>query len=252
MIGIEDAIGLWFEPELQAWYLDLPGDGLIKFWNIYYGTAHFVVTIAVLVFAFRRPRPVPVHPHHARRDDRRWPCSVRPVLLMPPRLLGDRPSTAPASTRGPAATATASSTPSRSGAGCGRSARARWRDLQPVRGHADACTSAGRPGARCAHPDGVVGLARSVASTRRSPCSASSSPATTSGSTRSAVCRAGRRWLIGSNSPPGAIALPLVASGGPAGAGAPALTPGTAPHREPSCSERAHRSGRQPDHGGPW
>ena len=57
IIGVEDALGLWFEPRLQQWYLDLPSHGFIRTWNIFYGTAHFAVTIGVLVFAFvRAPR----------------------------------------------------------------------------------------------------------------------------------------------------------------------------------------------------
>lgn len=54
IIDLQDAFGLWFEPDLQAWYLDLPHRGLIRWWNIFYGTAHFVVTIGVLVFAYKR------------------------------------------------------------------------------------------------------------------------------------------------------------------------------------------------------
>lgn len=54
VIRVEDALGLWFEPQLQQWYLDLPSHGFIRFWNIFYGTAHFIVTIFVLVYAYRR------------------------------------------------------------------------------------------------------------------------------------------------------------------------------------------------------
>lgn len=54
VIKIEDTIGLWFEPELQRWYLDLPHHGFIRAWNIFYGTAHFVVTIGVLIYAFHK------------------------------------------------------------------------------------------------------------------------------------------------------------------------------------------------------
>jgi len=54
IIHIERSVGLWFEPRLQQWYLDLPYDGFIRVWNIYYGSLHFIVTIAVLVLAFRR------------------------------------------------------------------------------------------------------------------------------------------------------------------------------------------------------
>lgn len=54
VIQIERTLHLWIEPRLQEWYLALPGDGLIRFWNIFYGTAHFLVTIGVLIVAFRR------------------------------------------------------------------------------------------------------------------------------------------------------------------------------------------------------
>lgn len=54
IIAIQDAIGLWFEPELQRWYLDLPGMGGIRLWNIYYGTAHFIVTAVGLIWLYRR------------------------------------------------------------------------------------------------------------------------------------------------------------------------------------------------------
>ncbi|MCB0986425.1 MAG: phosphatase PAP2 family protein [Acidimicrobiales bacterium] len=52
IIKVEDALGLWFEPSLQRWYLDLPGHGYIRGWNIFYGTAHFAVTMGVLLAAF--------------------------------------------------------------------------------------------------------------------------------------------------------------------------------------------------------
>lgn len=52
VIEVERALGLWFEPALQQWYLDLPGNGYIRGWNIFYGTAHFFVTIGLLVAVF--------------------------------------------------------------------------------------------------------------------------------------------------------------------------------------------------------
>ena len=54
VIKVEQFFGLWVEPQLQSWYLSLPFNGFIRGWNIFYGTAHFAVTIGVLVFAFRR------------------------------------------------------------------------------------------------------------------------------------------------------------------------------------------------------
>jgi hypothetical protein len=92
VIDIEKAVGLWFEPRLQDWYLSLPGNGLIRAWNVFYGTAHFAVTMGILVLAFRKAP--------------QWYRFVRTMLagatalaligfagftLMPPRLL-DSPS----------------------------------------------------------------------------------------------------------------------------------------------------------------
>lgn len=88
VIEVEDWFGLWFEPRLQQWYLDLPHDGLIRFWNIFYGTAHFVVTIGVLILAYRRL------PHRYRFIRTMLAATTALALigfatytLMPPRLL---------------------------------------------------------------------------------------------------------------------------------------------------------------------
>ena len=56
MIDLERALGLYFEADLQRWYLDLPAMGFIRFWNILYGTAHFVVTAGALFWLFRRDK----------------------------------------------------------------------------------------------------------------------------------------------------------------------------------------------------
>jgi hypothetical protein len=89
VIRLEEALHLWFEPGLQSWYLDLPRDGFIKFWNIYYGTAHFVVTIAVLVIAFRR---APLRYRFIRTTLAGTTAlaliGFASFTLMPPRLLG--------------------------------------------------------------------------------------------------------------------------------------------------------------------
>ena len=53
IIDIERAMGLYFERPLQEWYLDLPAMGFIRFWNVFYGTAHFVVTASALYWLFR-------------------------------------------------------------------------------------------------------------------------------------------------------------------------------------------------------
>jgi hypothetical protein len=88
VIRIEDAVGLYFEQGLQEWYLGLPADGWIGFWNVFYGTAHFIVTAAALIWLY-----------HAGRD--RYPVwrntlafttvfalvGFAAYSLMPPRLL---------------------------------------------------------------------------------------------------------------------------------------------------------------------
>jgi hypothetical protein len=88
VIKVEKLFGLWFEPRLQHWYLSLPGRGLVRWWNIYYGTFHFFVTIGVLVLAFvKAPR--------AYRYLRTALCTCTGLALvgfsaytlMPPRLL---------------------------------------------------------------------------------------------------------------------------------------------------------------------
>jgi len=53
VIKVEKALGLWFEPRLQHWYLSLPGNGFVRGWNVFYGTAHFFVTIGLLAAAFK-------------------------------------------------------------------------------------------------------------------------------------------------------------------------------------------------------
>jgi len=52
VIAVEKAIGLYHEEWVQALFIDWTW--FIRFWNIFYGTAHFIVTIAVMVFLFLR------------------------------------------------------------------------------------------------------------------------------------------------------------------------------------------------------
>src|SRR3546814_16425475 len=40
LIRLEEAIGLYVEPSIQSWYLDLPADGLLRAWNVFSGIAH--------------------------------------------------------------------------------------------------------------------------------------------------------------------------------------------------------------------
>jgi hypothetical protein len=56
VIEIQDSLGLFIERTLQRWYLDLPADGFIGFWNVFYGTAHFAVTAFALIWLYRRDK----------------------------------------------------------------------------------------------------------------------------------------------------------------------------------------------------
>jgi hypothetical protein len=90
VIRIEKDLHLFFEAHVQRWYLDLPGHGLIRAWNVYYGIAHFLVTLIALVWLFKR-------------DQERYPLwrntlalttclavvGFAAYSLMPPRLLDD-------------------------------------------------------------------------------------------------------------------------------------------------------------------
>jgi hypothetical protein len=90
IISIERALHLYIEPGFQHWYLALPGHGLIRLWNVYYGLAHFLVTFVALVWMFR------VHPHRHRllRNTLALTTAVAVIgfaaySLMPPRLLDE-------------------------------------------------------------------------------------------------------------------------------------------------------------------
>lgn len=52
IIGIEKAIGLYHEEWIQQRFLDW--EWFIVFWNVFYGTFHFIVTIFVMVYLFLR------------------------------------------------------------------------------------------------------------------------------------------------------------------------------------------------------
>lgn len=54
VIEAQRALGLFFEPHVQAVFLDWTP--FIRFWNIFYGTAHFVVTAFALIWLFRRDK----------------------------------------------------------------------------------------------------------------------------------------------------------------------------------------------------
>jgi hypothetical protein len=90
IIDLEKALHLYVEPRLQQWYLELPGRGLIRGWNVYYGLAHFLVTFLALVWLFRRD---PVRYPLWRTTLALTTCvaviGFAAYSLMPPRLLDD-------------------------------------------------------------------------------------------------------------------------------------------------------------------
>lgn len=88
VIEIQKRLGLFFEPELQEWYLGLPGHGLIKFWNIYYGSLHFIVPAVVLIWLFRRfPRDYTIWRNALVFTTVLALIGFASFSLMPPRLL---------------------------------------------------------------------------------------------------------------------------------------------------------------------
>ncbi|HVN50751.1 MAG TPA: phosphatase PAP2 family protein [Acidimicrobiales bacterium] len=88
LIRLERALGLFHEQAVQHWFLAWPW--LVRLMNLYYGSLHFVVPIAVLVVSFRR----------WPEDYRLWRNTLAATTglaligfslfpLMPPRLLCD-------------------------------------------------------------------------------------------------------------------------------------------------------------------
>lgn len=90
IIDIEEALHLYVEPAVQRWYLGLPGNGLIRVWNVYYGLAHFLVTFVALVWLFRRdPRRYPLWRNTLAITTCVAVVGFAAYSLMPPRLLDD-------------------------------------------------------------------------------------------------------------------------------------------------------------------
>ncbi len=88
VIDLERALGLYLEPGLQAAFLGQRW--FIQFWNLFYGTFHFGLTVFALVWVYR------YHPHLYARQRSTFLCTTGLALvgfglfpLMPPRLLSD-------------------------------------------------------------------------------------------------------------------------------------------------------------------
>lgn len=86
VIRVERFVGLYHEETLQDVFLGQRW--FIRFWNIYYGTFHFIVTVWALVWCFRR-RP---DRYPRWRNTLAWTTGLALIgyafyPLMPPRLL---------------------------------------------------------------------------------------------------------------------------------------------------------------------
>ena len=86
VVRIERAVGLFHEESIQQWFLGWRS--FIQFWNLYYGTFHFVVTAGCIVWLFRR------FPDKYVRWRTTLACTTALALigfslfpLLPPRLL---------------------------------------------------------------------------------------------------------------------------------------------------------------------
>jgi hypothetical protein len=86
VIRVEEALGLYFEQSVQEAFLDWRP--FIQFWNLFYGTFHFVVTIAALVLLFRRfPARYPRWRNTLATTTALALIGFATYPLMPPRLL---------------------------------------------------------------------------------------------------------------------------------------------------------------------
>ncbi len=86
IIRLERAMGLYFEEGVQEAFLD--DRWFIQFWNLFYGTFHFVVTVAALVLLFRRfPARYPRWRNTLAATTGLALIGFATYPLMPPRLL---------------------------------------------------------------------------------------------------------------------------------------------------------------------
>ena len=88
VIDAEEALGLYFEADLQDLFIDQIA--FIQFWNLFYGTFHFAVTAFALIFLFFRfPRDYPRWRTIGLATTGLALIGFSLFPLMPPRLLGD-------------------------------------------------------------------------------------------------------------------------------------------------------------------
>jgi hypothetical protein len=86
----ENSLNLFVEQRIQDWFLEFPR-WIIQFWNSFYGTAHFVVTIGVFIVLFlRRPDVFPLWRNTLAFTTALAIIGFVLFPLMPPRLLDER------------------------------------------------------------------------------------------------------------------------------------------------------------------
>ena len=90
IIQLERNIGLYVEEAIQSWYLDLPADGLIRAWNVYYGIFHFIVPTIALIWLYRAaPERYRVWRNTLATTTLVALVGFASFSLMPPRLMDD-------------------------------------------------------------------------------------------------------------------------------------------------------------------
>jgi hypothetical protein len=88
IIDLEQLIGLFQEQRIQDVFL--PYTHFIRFWNVFYGTLHFAVTIFAMVWTYRRyPRRYPLWRNTLAATTGLALAGFVLFPLMPPRLLDD-------------------------------------------------------------------------------------------------------------------------------------------------------------------
>lgn len=86
VIRVEQVLGLFFEEAIQDVFL--PVEWFVSFWNVFYGTAHFVVTVTALVLLFRAmPARYPLWRNTLACTTALALIGFATFPLMPPRLL---------------------------------------------------------------------------------------------------------------------------------------------------------------------
>jgi hypothetical protein len=88
IIDLEQILGLFQEERIQETFL--PYAHFIRFWNVFYGTLHFAVTIFAMVWTYRRyPRRYPLWRNTLALTTGVALVGFTVFPLMPPRLLDD-------------------------------------------------------------------------------------------------------------------------------------------------------------------